>query len=184
MQNSYLREMGIDVWVLRGSQQPEVMPLATSGVLEHRFHLCFLNYHSLGICLALDDEEDVISTATRRFCDDVALAFTGESRQPGANNLKWPVRGSEDNSFAAAQSVISQRLMGLPGLVLVFGKEATACIRGMESAGDDEVLILDGRQIIALDSISDICSGVTGKRTLWQRLQRVKDTKSVKGNPG
>ena len=199
--------MGIDVWVLRGSNQHEVakevvqevvqevaqegaqdvsanmVSLVDSGVPEPGFHLCFLNYHSFGICLALGDNEEVVSMGSKRFCDDVALALAGGTRQPGVNNLKWPARGSEDTSIAAAQAIVTQRFMGLPGTVLVFGKDIVAYISGIE-AGDDEVMNLSGRQIIVLDSIDEICSGVTGKRTLWQRLQPIKNqfSGSAKGS--
>ena len=187
MQNSYLKEMGIDVWVLRGSPQPVAAQVVTgeksnelaSGTSsatsfakeEPGFHLCFLNYHSFGICLSLRDDEEVLSTASKRFCDDVALALNGGVRQPGINNLKWPVRGSEDNSHSAAQSIVSQRFMSLPGLVLVFGKETTNYVAGIESVNDDETINLEGRQILVVESMDEMCSGVTGKRKLWQRLQ-------------
>jgi hypothetical protein len=174
MQNSYLKEMGIDVWVLRGPPRPEASLSIEAETVEPNFHLCFLNYNSFGICLSLKVDEEVVSTHSKRFCNDVAMAINGGVRQPGINNLKWPVRGNEDNSHAAAQSIVEQRFTSLPGIVLVFGKEATDYIPGVEAVDDNEVLNLDGRQILVLESIDEICLGVEGKRTLWQRLQRLQ----------
>jgi hypothetical protein len=200
MQNSYLEEMGIEVWLPRDSPQPEASQSADNGspsddknhggapdesavshtAEEPNFHLCFLNYHSFGICLSLNDDEDGISSGARRFCDDVALALNGGVRQPGINNLKWPMRGSEDNSHAASQRVVSQRLFSLPGLVLVFGGATTDWIPGIEprsndgTAGTDRGLELDGKTVLTMESIDELCSGAGGKRTLWQRLQAVR----------
>jgi DNA polymerase III psi subunit len=180
MQNSYLKEMGIDVWVLRGPPQPEASPAVVVENDEPEFHLCFLNYNSFGICLSLKVDEDVLSAESKRFCGDVALAINGGVRRPGINNLKWPVRGGENNSHAAAESVVLQRFMSLPGLVLVFGRDITDYIpdlkvNSIEAADNDEPLRLDGRRFLVMESIDDICSGVEGKRTLWRRLQQLQD---------
>jgi hypothetical protein len=182
VQNSYLKEMGIDVWVSRDSHQSEVASSApaeeTGSKSETKtkmeFHLCFLNYHSFGICLSLEDGEEVISRKAKQFCDDVALALVGNVRQPGVNNLKWPARGSEDSSAAAAQSVVSQRFMSLPGFVLLFGGDTTAYLPGIKALDSDRLLSLDGRQILVMNSVSEVCASVEDKRTLWQDLQRVQ----------
>lgn len=185
MRNSYLKEMGIDVWTLRGpsetgtegSLQPSVHD-SMDGSMDQgeaadelEFHLCFLNYRSLAICLSLGKNQEVISPGARRFCDDVALALNGSVLKPGINNLKWPIRGEQDRSVSAAESVLLQRLNGLPGLVLIFGDSTASLIPGVQGLANNQVFEVNGRQVLLLNSIDQLCQGSDGKRSLWQIIQ-------------
>ena len=189
MRNSYLKEMGIDVWTLRGpSETAAGEPLqltvdeSMGGSIDHsmedrevtdghEFHLCFLNYRSFAICLSLGKNQEVISPGARRFCDDVALALNGSDLKPGINNLKWPIRGEEDRSVSAAESVLLQRLDGLPALILIFGDSAASLIPGVQGLANNQVFEVNGRQVLLLNSIDHLCQGSGGKRSLWQIIQ-------------
>jgi hypothetical protein len=185
LRNSYLKEMGIDVWTLRGpsetgsgeSLQPSVGdPVGDSAdegeiTDELEFHLCFLNYRSLAICLSLGKSQEVISPGARRFCDDVALALNGSVLKPGINNLKWPIRGEQDRSVSAAEAVLLQRLNGLPGLVLIFGNSTASLIPGVQGLANNQIFEVNGRQVLLLNSIDQLCQGSGGKRSLWQTIQ-------------
>lgn len=177
MRNSYLKEMGIDVWTLRGptaaSAGESLLPSADDAEVtdELEFHLCFLNYRSFGICLSLGQNQEVISPGARRFCDDVALALNGSDLKPGINNLKWPIRGQGDRSVSAAESVLLQRLNGLPGLILIFGDTTASLLPGVQGFANNQLFEVNGRQFLLLSSIDQLCQGSGGKRSLWQIIQ-------------
>lgn len=167
--------MGIDVWVPRDrSPHHPGQPLLVDAS-EPAFHLCFLNYRSFGVCLSLMDDQEVISSAAKRFIADIALSMSGSAQQPTLNNLKWPMsrREASDQSERTAEEVVLHRLGSLPSLVLVFGRDAVAAIPGLSSdelpAGDFE-----GRQILVLDSIDEVCTGAAGKRNLWRQLNEAR----------
>lgn len=172
--------MGIDVWTLRVPSKVGALELEQSAIgvgdvtAGPEFHLCFLNYRSFAICLSLGTNEEVISNGARRFCDDVALALNGSVLNPGIKNLKWPMRDGEDHSAAAAESVVSQRVNGLPGLMLIFGDVTASLIPGVAGAVPDQMLELNGRQFLLLNSIDQLCRGASGKRSLWHILQQHK----------
>jgi hypothetical protein len=181
--------MGIDVWTLRGPLEAdtgELLQPAVDGSMDdsiggppgdgevkdgHEFHLCFLNYRSFAICLSLGINQEVISPGARRFCDDVALALNGSDIKPGINNLKWPIRGEEDRSVSAAESVLEGRLNGLPGLILIFGESTASLIPGVQGLANNQVFEVNGRQVLLLNSIDHLCQGSAGKRSLWQIIQ-------------
>ena len=189
MRNSYLKQMGIDVWTLRGSSEADTGEMLQPAVdnsmggpakdvevdLEvkggHQFHLCFLNYRSFAICLSLGIDQEVISPGARRFCDHVALALNGSDIKPGINNLKWPIRSEEDSSVSAAASVLSQRLNGLPGLILVFGESTASLIPGVQGLANNQLFEVNGRQVLPLNTIDHLCQESGGKRSLWQIIQ-------------
>lgn len=167
--------MGIDVWVLRErseSVQRESV-LVEAGAPE--FHLCFLNYRSFGACLSLGYDQEVISPVAKRLIGDIALSISGSSGQPVLNNLKWPVsrRESSDHSDRTVQEVVLHRLNSLPSLVLVFGNGAAGIIPGLQS-DETGTCMLDGHQILVLDSVEELCQGSTGKRNLWQKLKGLR----------
>ena len=174
---SYLKEMGIDVWTLRGPSETgageSLRPAVDDGEVtdELEFHLCFLNYRSMAICLSLGKNQEVISLGARRFCDDVALALNGSDLKPGINNLKWPIRGEEDRSVSAAELVLLQRLNALPGLILIFGDSTASLIPGVQGLANNQVFEVNGRQVLLLNSIDHLCQGSGGKRALWQIIQ-------------
>jgi hypothetical protein len=196
LRNSYLTKMGIDVWTLRGPLEADTGALlqpAVDGSMDdslddsigcpakegevkdgHEFHLCFLNYRSFAICLSLGINQEVISPGARRFCDDVALALNGSDLRPGINNLKWPIRGEEDRSVSAAASVLAERLNGLPGLILIFGDSSASLIPGVQGLANNQVVEVNGRQVLRLNSIDHLCQGSAGKRSLWQIIQAHK----------
>jgi hypothetical protein len=185
--------MGIDVWTLRGPSEADSGELLQPAVDDsmndslddsiggpakdgkvkdgHEFHVCFLNYRSFAICLSLGINQEVISPGARRFCDDVALALNGSDLRPGINNLKWPMRGEEDRSASAAESVLAGRLNGLPGLVLIFGDSTASLIPGVQGLANNQVFEVNGRQVLLLNSIDHLCQGFAGKRSLWQIIQ-------------
>ncbi len=170
MRNSYLEKMGIDVWVLR--DRPEVdEPVAVEKAETGEFQLCFLNYRTFGICISLDYEQEVISPAAKRFIADITLSLNGGGHKPTLNNLKWPEssRESSDGAGRTPGEAVSHRMSSLPPLVLVFGDRAVDIIPGLEP-DESGISTLDGRKVLALDAISDICQGAQGKRNLWQRL--------------
>lgn len=185
LRNSYLKEMGIDVWTLRPPPEPgasesvlpSVLPSELPSVVASdnadvpEFSLCFLNYRSFAICLSLDEDEVVISPHAKHFCDDVALALNGSALSPGINNLKWPGRGRQDQSIAAAEALIIQRVSSLPRLILVFGNRAASLIPGTENCPTNQLLELHGRQVRILDSIAQLSYEPGRKRNLWQILQ-------------
>lgn len=168
--------MGIDVWTLRGASTPcapqSAQPAREEVAVGPEFHLCFLNYRSFAICLSLDQNEKVISVSARAFCDDVALALNGSAVNPGINNLRWPNRAAEDHSAKAADSAVLQRVNALPGLMLIFGQTAASVIPGVVDPVSGQVLELNGRQVLLFNAIDELCQGASGKRTLWQILQR------------
>ena len=84
-----------------------------------------------------------------------------------------PRRESSEQRGKTAEEVILQRLDSLPSLVLVFGNDAVGTIPGL-LRDDSQVGVLDGRRILALDSIDELCQGADGKRNLWRKLQRVR----------
>ena len=169
--------MGIDVWVLRDRSlnSPRQSVLVEANVPE--FHLCFLNYQSFGVCLSFKRDQEVISPAAKRFIADIAFSMNGSIQQPTSNNLKWPMsrRESVQQLGKTAEEVVLQRLDSLPTLVLVFGNDAVGTIPGLPQ-DDSRIDIHNGRRILALDSIDELCQGAVGKRNLWRKLQRVRDT--------
>ena len=167
--------MGIDVWVLRDRSlsSPRQSVPVEANVPE--FHLCFVNYQSFGACLSFKRDQEVISPAAKRFIADIALSMSGSAQQPTLNNLKWPMsrRESSEQLGKTAEEVILQRLDSLPALVLVFGNDAVGTIPGLQR-DDSPVGVHDGRRILALDSIDELCQGAGGKRNLWRKLQKVR----------
>ncbi len=167
--------MGIDVWVLRDRSLsgPRQSVLVEADVPE--FHLCFVNYQSFGACLSLKDDQEVISPAAKRFIADIALSMSGSTRRPTLNILKWPMsrRESSEQLGKTAEEVVLQRLDSLPALVLVFGNDTVGTIPGLQR-DDSQIGVHNGRQILALDSIDELCQGTGGKRNLWRKLQQVR----------
>lgn len=167
--------MGVDVWVPRDRSPDNPLHPVLMDASAPEFHLCFLNYRSFGVCLSLKDDQEVISHAAKRFIADIALSMNGSARQPTLNNLKWPMsrRESSEQTGKTAEEVVLRRLESLPGLVLVFGRDAVAAIPGLERA-EPPTGALKGRQILALDAIDEICVGAAGKRNLWRRLNEAR----------
>lgn len=175
MRNYYLKEMGIDVWVVRDRSKGNSCQSGHVDVNVPAFHLCFLNYLSFGVCLSLKDDQEVIAPSAKRFIADIALSVNGSARQPTLNNLKWPISGRESSDPAGktAEEAVLYRLESLPGLVLVFGRDTVATIPGLEF-DERPTGALKGRQILTLDAIDEICIGATGKRNLWRKLSAVR----------
>jgi hypothetical protein len=173
--NQYLNEMGIDVWVVRDrspSRQQDSVPVEVG---DPEFHLCFLNYRSFGVCLSLGTDQDVIAPGAKRFIADVALSIGGSALKPTMNNLKWPMseRHSDARPDRTAGEVVSDRVGSLPALVLVFGRDTAGVIPGL-SADESSAVSLGGRKILTLDSIDELCQGVSGKRNLWRTLNGLR----------
>lgn len=135
------------------------------------FHLCFLNYRSFAICLSINENDEIISPAVRHFCDDIALAINGSTINPGINNLKWPNGNNKNASAEDANSNVTQRINGLPGLVLIFGSAAADNIPGIDAPKANVVLDLDGRKIIVVNAVEKLCREPGSKKLLWQLLQ-------------
>jgi len=138
------------------------------------FHLCFLNYRSLAICLSIDKQHDVIPQSARRFCDDVALAVNSGVINPVINNLKWPGRKNEHASSDNADAVVTQRINGLPGLVLLFGASAAATVPGIGDKSLNSIVEINGRKFLVLGSIDSLCQERGEKKRLWQMLQGLR----------
>jgi len=175
VRNAYLKEMGIDVWVLRRRSESVQRESVLIEARVPEFHLCFLNYRSFGVCLSLGYDQEVISPMAKRFIGDIALSINGSAGQPVLNNLKWPIsrRESGKRPHRSLEDVVLQRLTSLPSLVLVFGDEAAAIIPGLQYDESDTCL-LAGQQILILGSIGEICQGAAGKRDLWRKLNPLR----------
>ena len=186
MRNSYLKKMGIDVWVLRDKPQgdhkahpqgdpTEPVPTGATDKGLPEFHLCFLNYRTFGVCLSLEYEQEVISPSAKRFIADIALSMKSGGHKPTLNSLKWPESSRESSDRETPQDAVSYRMRGLPPLVLVFGDQAVDVIPGLQP-DESGISTLDGRRVLALAAISEICQGAEGKRHLWQRLNSLRDS--------
>lgn len=184
--NQYLREMGVDVWVLReGRQRQMAVPAESTPAAESapppaaavsastpkrvkmpvapqpQFHLCFATYGDLSLVFSVPKTSSALPEPLRRFADDIARAL-GRQDTPAINALRWPLVQSADfdQSEAAARLVIGQRLSNCGKRRLIFGDEAAAWTR----QGDEMVVA----------EISTYLEDPITKRDLWQMLRKVK----------
>ncbi len=179
----------MEVWTLRGGTTgtppvrdtgtPPVRETGTPSVREGRssepLHLLFLNYRTFGICLSPDHADGTLSAMTRRFCADVSLAVSGRNIEPVIQALKWPHGAAAVEPPAdGAAAMFRQRLMGLPGFVVIFGRQAAQHLPVQENPGHGEVIDLDGKRILLVDGVAQVCSVEGAKKKLWQALLRLR----------
>ncbi|HKI73102.1 MAG TPA: hypothetical protein VJ998_00545, partial [Pseudomonadales bacterium] len=178
LKNQYLREMGVDVWVLRKRAMPQVVaaepvrelaPAKTSPAPQAvprntapapEFHLCFMTWPEVSLVFSLPLDADVIDTAHRRFAEDVGIALrvTGDA---AIGAVRWPmVRSAHiDQSESAARAVMRQRVEQCAERVVVFGEAAADWL------GDTLT-----RQVVAARDMDSYIAEPLAKRELWQSL--------------
>lgn len=186
----YLREMGIDVWVLRegrhaksaapqhtehdasdtpastGSETSPIVssatrqPVAASAGPPPEFHLCFANYDGLSLIFSVPQTSTSLPDNYRRFVDDIATAV-GVSGKPAISALRWPlVKADIDQSEDAARMVLEQRLESCARQRLLFGDDAA---NWCSKGGETRV-----------SDLRRYFDEPLAKRELWQALRKVK----------
>jgi len=171
--NHYLREMGIDIWVRRGTRpaadveprEPaapaEAAPAAESAGPPPEFHLCFATYGELSLVFSVPEDSAALPAPMRRFADDVARAL-GVTQPPALTALRWPLVKAPhiDQSEAAARAVVDERLASCGSIRVYFGRHAERL------AGRDGGLVVEDMEAYLQEPLR--------KRELWKTLQSLR----------
>ncbi len=145
--NQYLRQMGIDVWVLREDGGLSGQPVGTAAALpatdtasSPRFHLCLATYDDLSLIFEVPFEAATLPAELRRLADDIALAC-GRSRKPAVQSLRWPMVKSPgfDQSASMARTALAERVASCGPFRLVFGKSVLAWLADGDIRVADEI---------------------------------------------
>ncbi len=157
--------MGIEVWRVR-SVAPSPVPQQVTNH-DPAFHLSFLNYRTIAMCVTLDPDDEVISPEARQFCDDVALAFNGSRTQAVFSNLKWPTKDGDQS----AAEILRHRINALPGILIIFGAREIAHLPEMAGLKEGHMAYVEGRRILLTAAVSEVCAAPASKKALWRHLQ-------------
>ena len=133
-----------------------------------QFRIAMLHYGSLGICLALDQDEDV----PRRFCDDVARVMAADLQSLKFKIVEWPMLDTSgiDQSLKAARQVVTQRFLAMPDKVIVIGAEIRDYFQPIEDIGDETLSIVGKQEYLMLPSLRALFGSVNKKRLLMSLL--------------
>ena len=155
----YLKEIGIDLWVMR--------PPLGNNPEELKACFLFLNYHSVGFCCSLDPENQRTPPDVLRFLDDLAFVFSLRKLSPYIGQLYWPLPFNPD---CGLQEVIGQIVSALPEKVILFGERFANCMSDMEDEIAEIDYKRDTKQFLFAGDIFAYLGNPQAKKDLWVKL--------------